>query len=68
MHLDPKWVQKWGAAVPFCASPCLLIFLSCCTLRLVRFLVCGLPQARIAAAYQGLRAVSLLESKAAGSY
>lgn len=35
-----------------------------CVSHLVRFLVCALPQARIAAPYQGLRAVSLFQSKA----
>lgn len=63
MHLGPKWVQNWDAAVPFCASS-LRIFLSCCVSPLVKFLVCALSQARISAAFQGLRAVSLLQSEA----
>lgn len=63
MHLGPKWVQNWDAAVPFCATS-LRIFFSCWVSPLVKFLVCALPQARISAAYQGLRAVSLLQSEA----
>lgn len=68
MHLDPKWVQNWDAAVPFCASPHPRIFFSCCISHLVRLLVGALPQGRIAAPYQGLRAVSLLQSKALFSF
>lgn len=64
MHLDPKRPQNWDAMVPSCASPRLRIFLSHCILHLVRFLVCALRPARIATAYQGLRAVSLLEKAA----
>lgn len=66
MHLDPKQVQNQDAVVPSCASPCLRFFLYRCILHLVKFLVCALPWPRIVAAYQGLRAVSLLEGKAAG--
>lgn len=66
MHWDPQWVHNWDTVVPSCASPHLHIFLSCYILPHVRFLVCALLQARVASACQGLRAGSLLESKAAG--